>query len=464
MSPGTLGAGRSCSIKVRFRPSALGSRTAKLTVTHSGSNSPQSITLSGVGTAPVTISPTSLTFAGQVVSRTSAVKTVQVTNHLSSDLHFSSISASGDFAVASNNCGTTLGAGAQCSSGIKFTPTASGVRQGALSISDSAYGSPSLVPLRGTGVEAGLAWGKIQHVVVIFQENRTPDNLFHDPVLIAKGADIASSGINSSGDTIPLTPTPLGVDYDLQHGHADFVAMYDNGKMDGADKILVQCFNNPDCPTPNPHFKYVRASDVGPYFQLAEQYTFGDRMFQTNQGPSFPAHQFILSGTSAPTATSNLFASSNTSIGTGCAAPDGARVALIDSDGESGGSTYPCFEHPTLTDELDNKGVSWRFYTPSTGSLWTAPNAIQHMCQAQTKNGQLACTGTAWNNVIINPTQVLVDIANNQLPAVAWVMPSGRNSDHAEYLENIGGPSWVASIVNAIGASSYWPNTAIIIA
>ena len=50
----------------------------------------------------------------------------------------------------------------------------------------------------------------IQHVVVIFQENRTPDNLFHDPVLISRGADIASSGENSHGQTIPLTPIDLG--------------------------------------------------------------------------------------------------------------------------------------------------------------------------------------------------------------------------------------------------------------
>ena len=40
---------------------------------------------------------------------------------------------------------------------------------------------------------------KINHVVVIFQENRTPDNLFHDPVLISRGADIASNGKTSTG-------------------------------------------------------------------------------------------------------------------------------------------------------------------------------------------------------------------------------------------------------------------------
>jgi hypothetical protein len=51
--------------------------------------------------------------------------------------------------------------------------------------------------------------GKIQHVVVIFQENRTPDNLFHDPVLISRGADIASMGVKSQGQTIPLRQIDL---------------------------------------------------------------------------------------------------------------------------------------------------------------------------------------------------------------------------------------------------------------
>lgn len=58
-------------------------------------------------------------------------------------------------------------------------------------------------------------------------------------------------------------------------------------------------------------FHYVDPAEVQPYFEMAEQYTFADRMFQTHQGPSFPAHQFIIAGTSAPTATSDLFAAEN---------------------------------------------------------------------------------------------------------------------------------------------------------
>jgi phospholipase C len=309
----------------------------------------------------------------------------------------------------------------------------------------------------------------IQHVVVIFQENRTPDNLFQDPVLIARGADIVSSGVNSKGQVIPLSPIDLGTtgsnpqNYDLSHSHRAFVSMYNGGKMDGAD--LIGCYPTANCPPdPNLQFKYVQPSDVRPYFQLAERYTFGDRMFQTNQGPSFPAHQFIISGTSAPTATSNLFAAENTIGGliAGCIAFPGTIVALIDPSGEESSSQYPCFEHPTLTDLLDFNGISWRYYTPSAGSIWTGPDAIRHICQPETRHRKLVCTGRAWSNVIIPQTKVLTDIANNQLASVSWVIPGGRASDHAEGNDG-SGPSWVASIVNAIGNSPYWSNTAIII-
>jgi phospholipase C len=299
-------------------------------------------------------------------------------------------------------------------------------------------------------------------VVVIFQENRTPDNLFHG----LPNADIANSGVNSLRQPIPLTPIPLANDYDMNHSHDAFVKMYDGGKMDGADLISVFCASNAtNCPPPNAPFVYVNPSDVAPYFQLAQRYTFADRMFQTNQGPSFPAHQFIISGTSAPTATSNLFAAENPSrpnnIAAGCIAPVGETVALIDPTGNESSTQYPCFEHPALSDLLDSKKISWRYYTPSAGSIWTGPNAIQHICVPDST--QTVCTGPDWtNNVILHQTQVLSDIANGQLAAVSWVIPSGQASDHP--LGNDGsGPSWVASIVNAIGNSPYWSNTAIFI-
>ncbi len=341
---------------------------------------------------------------------------------------------------------------------------------GTYAISVTGSDAASLGPSNGAQALSLVAAAVIQHIVVIFQENRTPDNLFQDSKLIANGADIASSG-NSFGQTIPLSPIDLGTagsnpqNYDLSHANTAFVQMYDGGKMDGASQIKCSPASGVSCPN-NPQFMYVKQADVAPYFALAEQYTFGDRMFQTNEGPSFPAHQFILSGTSAPTATSNLFASENPNPGpAGCIAAVGDTVTMIDATGSETNfpGEYPCFEHPTLTDFLGNKGVTWRYYAPTAGSIWTAPDAIEHICQQQTVNGVLTCTGPDWtNNVVIPEWHVLEDIANNQLAQVSWIIPDGAHSDHPSS-NNGSGPSWVASIVNAIGNSPYWANTAIII-
>jgi phospholipase C len=227
---------------------------------------------------------------------------------------------------------------------------------------------------------------------------------------------------------------------------------------------------------------YVYPADVEPYLQMAQQYTFADRMFQTNQGPSFPAHQFIISGTSAPTAppaaTSNLFVAENGSGGSneGCISLPTVRVRLIDPTGNETNPLYPpiypCFEHPTLTDLLDAANITWRYYAPGAGSIWTAPDAIQHMCGPNaTPPNATACVGPDWigpaAKVLIGQSQanpqILTDIASGQLPQVTWVIPDGQDSDHA--LANNGcGPSWVTSIVNAIGNSPYWSNTVIILA
>jgi phospholipase C len=347
---------------------------------------------------------------------------------------------------------------------------------GRYTVNVTATDSNNLAPSNGPQAIRLTSMAVIQHVVIIFQENRTPDNLFHDPVLIARGADIASSGLNTSNKTIPLTPINLGTtgpnpqNYDLNHFNFAFVQMYNGGKMNGAN--LVGCNPAANCPPlahPNAQYHYVIESDVAPYFALAEQYTFGDRMFQTNEGPSFPAHQFIFGGTSAPTATSTLFAADNPLLSvteaSGCIAPANNTVPMIDAEGSESAQpfAYPCFEHPTLSDLLDTKGLSWRYYTYGAGSIWTAPDAIEHICQQGEVLRELRCLGPIFvNNVSIPSTNVFTDIANGQLAQVSWVIPPGPSSDHAKSNDG-SGPSWVASVVNAIGNSPYWANTAIII-
>jgi uncharacterized repeat protein (TIGR01451 family) len=342
---------------------------------------------------------------------------------------------------------------------------------------------------------------EINHVVIIFQENRTPDNLFQGLCTANGGVpgcgtgasqyDIASQGQTSTGQTVTLTPVADGLvtTYDLGHSHAAFLdaCQYNSSTngcgMNGQD--LVPCSPIANCPN-LPQFQYVPASYVQPYLTMAETYTFGDHMFQTNQGPSFPAHQYILSGTSAISASSTIVDADNPfhdarpdgTFWAGCLAPPGSEIYAIDTSNPNPTTpettiTQLCNEHLTLTDLLDTANLSWKYYAPMPGSIWTAPDAIQHMCvpspPAAGTSQSTVCSGPDWTNadpnVVIEGSgaQIITDISNLQLAAVSWVIPTGAASDHADS-NNGSGPSWVASIVNAVGQSQYWADTAIIVA
>jgi len=151
IAPGTLGGGQRCTIAVAFTPTALGSRTATLTVTHSASTSPQSVALTGTGIAQVTLSTSALAFGNIVTGNTSASKSVSLTNQKNTPLNFTSIVTSGDFAITSNTCGASIAAGTSCTVRVVFSPVAMGARSGALTFTDDALNSPQSISLSGTG-------------------------------------------------------------------------------------------------------------------------------------------------------------------------------------------------------------------------------------------------------------------------------------------------------------------------
>ncbi|MEO6834639.1 MAG: alkaline phosphatase family protein [Candidatus Tumulicola sp.] len=290
----------------------------------------------------------------------------------------------------------------------------------------------------------------IKHVIIIIQENRTPDNLFQG----LPGADIASSGLNSHNQTIQLHPVLLEANYDPNHLHSSFLLDYAGGAMNGfnLEPMSGQCHRG-KCA-----YGYVPRYEVVPYFDLATQYAFADRMFGTNQGPSFPAHQYFISGTSTTAPGGPLRAADNPyrpgggQGGGGCDAPLSELVATIDASGFEGNPTYPCFDRPTLGDLLDARGATWRYYEMSHGSgLWYAYDAIRHIRY-----------GNDYANVVTPSQLILNDISHGTLSNVSWVVPPGSASDHSGR-NSTGGPAWVSSIVNAVGASQYWNDCAIFI-
>jgi hypothetical protein len=150
----SLAAGANCDIVADFAPLSSGAKSASIQISDNAGNSPQSISLSGMATAPVvTLAPTGLAFAPQDVGSTSAGQTVMLTNTGTAALSLVSISFTGanpsDFSQT-NNCPPLLNTNASCLTSVTFNPTATGNRAAALTFTDNAPGNPQLVPLTGT--------------------------------------------------------------------------------------------------------------------------------------------------------------------------------------------------------------------------------------------------------------------------------------------------------------------------
>jgi phospholipase C len=288
---------------------------------------------------------------------------------------------------------------------------------------------------------------KIRHIVIVIQENRSFDYLFHG----FPGADTVTSGRTSNGSTVPLSKVPLDAPYDLQHQYAAARDSMDGGRMDGFDK------NPPDYPSgkppnytppPNPAYAYAPRLQVDPYFDIAKSYVVADRFFTSAADGSFVNHQYLVAGQAGHTY------ATPSSTPWGCDNPSGA-IYLLDANGNMTTQiTAPCFSYATIADELDRKSLGWRYYAPSSSSfayIWSTFNA----------NSQIR-TGLDWANVVSPQTQFLTDAAHGRLAAVTWVVPEIGDSDHPGVYAK-GGPSWVTSVVNAVGASSAWSSTAVFV-
>ena len=134
-----------------FAPAQLGPLTGTLTLTDNAANSPQTVTLSGTGVSPVTLTPVSATYPKRTVGATSPAKSFTLTNYQTVALTNIVVNTTGDFAVSATTCASTLPPRGKCKINVTFTPQATGPRTGQLSVSDSAGNSPQTASLTGTG-------------------------------------------------------------------------------------------------------------------------------------------------------------------------------------------------------------------------------------------------------------------------------------------------------------------------
>jgi len=172
---GTLAAGASCIIGLTLTPATTGAQTGSLTIATNASNSPQTVTLSGTGIVPTTLSATAVAFGNVATNESSAIKNVTLKNNQAVALAISSMAVSGNgFALdPSTTCTGTLAAGASCIIGLTLTPATTGAQTGGLTIATNASNSPQTVTLSGTGVMPKAATPVFNPVAGTYDSSQT---------------------------------------------------------------------------------------------------------------------------------------------------------------------------------------------------------------------------------------------------------------------------------------------------
>ena len=332
---------------------------------------------------------------------------------------------------------------------------ASGAIVAALVLSSCASPSQSAfrfapVPARKTSSSVGR---RIEHVVIIVQENRTFENVFAG----FPGADAPLFGYMGS-ERIRLRTVDLAALVNLDHDFQPAIESWNGGKMNGfTGKFPGSSYPIRGAPLPATYpYSHLRKKDVQPYWDMAKQYVLADHMFPTEFGPSFTGHLSLIAGTTSLNAQKAV---ANNPIGGpwGCDASPGTYTFTVNFKRVIQTGPFPCYtQFRTMAYVLDAGRVSWKYYSPSVfgdkgGVLWSSFDAIS----AVRYSGD-------WQTDMSLQTDVLADAKYGTLPNVAWVIPDWEWSDHPSAGTDLG-PSWVAAVVNAIGKGPDWKSTAIVI-
>jgi phospholipase C len=319
------------------------------------------------------------------------------------------------------------------------------------------------------------ATDKIQHVVVVMQENRSFDSYF--------GTYPGAEGLpRRDGQFTVCLPDPAqggcakpyhdpndlngGGPHGTDNGRADI----NGGRMDGfmqqAETAPRGCFfgaNDPSCSTKsNPDVMgYHDAREIPNYWKYAQSFVLQDRMFQPDLSWSLPSHLFLVSEWSARCKVRNDPMS--------CV--NDTQTAALPPDFGPGPHQPPNYAWTDLTYLLHAHRVSWKYYV-AEGTQPDCQND-EAVCPPVT---QRAGTPGIWNPLPwfstvrqdgelgnIQPvTNLYEDARSGKLPQVSWVTPNGQNSEHPPALVSAG-QSYVTGLVNAIMQGPNWSSTAIFI-
>ena len=311
------------------------------------------------------------------------------------------------------------------------------------------------------------------------QENRSFDSYFGT----YPGAD-GIPGLAGNPGTVPCIPDPLRhhcvqpyhdaspLNNGGQHGHGSAVGDINGGKMNG---FIVQAeggkaeacklhFDSPYCsrhPKRPDVMGYHDWREIPNYWDYANQFVLQDHMFQSDTSWSMPQHLYLVSGWSAKCAIEG----DPMSCRRGGASPAGAaRIAGQQDRQDPGlsldGSHVPLAQvRGQLALLRPERARSPTARTTRCSALRSRRTRVRRVSGTRCP-GSTRCARTANSSNIAPLHDLFTALRTNTLPAVSWIVPGDKDSDHPPSLITHG-QAYVTGLINSIMRSRAWNSTAI---
>jgi phospholipase C len=328
-------------------------------------------------------------------------------------------------------------------------------------------------PPSGRGAAAGGPVGRtrpvrtpdptpIEHVVFIIKENRTFDHYFGR----YPGAHGATSGKTVDGRVVPLGVALDVQPHDITHGFFSGLSAINGGKMNGFNTIRY----GEDL---TGYVSFLR-DGMPNYWAYADRFVLADHFFTSMYGPTFPEHLYTVAAQAKDIVDNKKTVDSP---GSYCDDPTEQTAAFRDDltkqerqrimrleerslaveldvlleIAEYWELIRTCFDIPVLPDQLEAKGISWKYYA-NENQWMNALQAVRHVR-----------FGPMWNKVQ-PPERFLEDVRAGRLPRVSWLVPPEHLNEHPGGGKSVcSGENWTVQQVNAVMKSKFWKSTAIVV-
>ncbi len=324
-------------------------------------------------------------------------------------------------------------------------------------------------PTSTTNQASGI--NKIKHVIVIMQENRSFDSYFGtypgaDGIPMQNGVSTVCVNDPRTGQCVKPYHDSQDLNHGGPHGQVDATNDINGGKMDGfiaeAEHGKKGCVdpNNPACTSVGTTdvMGYHDAREIPNYWNYAQNFVLQDHMFEPNASWSLPAHLFMVSAWSANCTRPGDPSSCQSNINR----PGGTKKQQTKAD----------YAWTDLTYLMYKAKVNWAYYVfagtePDCAN--DAADCVPGMQSAKTPGiwNPLPNFDTVKNDGQLGNIQTISNYytaaKNGTLPAVSWIDPNGKVSEHPPALVSTG-QSYVTGLINAAMQGPDWSSTAIILA